>query len=235
MVKIDKRVNYILTVDVETAGGLDNPLVYDIGYVITDRKGFVYESRSFIIDEIFSDRKLMNTAYYAIKVPKYLEDISNGLRTVVTFNAMRNDFLGLLEKYNVSTISAYNLNFDKRALSNTMEKLTGSKKFLTSAQKNIKMLCIWSLACEVLYTQKTFRKIAESQGWVSEKGNLKTSAEIGHRYITGLHEFEESHTGLEDVLIEVAIMEKCYRQNKKHKSGILPNPWKIPQKMGGAK
>ena len=229
MANIDKRRRYIMVLDVETAGGLENPLVYDIGYVITDKKGNIYESRSFIIKEIFDNKRLMASAYYADKVPMYEKDITEGKRTVVSFEEMRSDLIGLLEEYNVHTISAYNLNFDKRALSNTMENITGKKKFLTANQKNLNMLCIWSLACEVLYTQKTFRKIAESQGWITEKGNLKTSAEIGHRYINKDYDFIESHTGLEDVLIEVGIMERCFRQNKSHKSGILENPWRIPQ------
>lgn len=228
MANIDKRRRYIMVLDVETAGGLDNPLVYDIGYAITDKKGNIYESRSFIIKEIFEDKKLMSSAYYAEKVPMYEKDIAEGKRTVVSFKEMRSDLLTLLEEYNVHTVSAYNLNFDKRALGNTMKYLTGYKKFLTAGQKNLNMLCIWSLACEVLYTQKTFRKVAESQGWVTEKGNLKTSAEIGHRYINKDYDFEESHTGLEDVFIEIGIMERCFRQNKKHESGILANPWRIP-------
>ena len=228
MANIDKRRRYIMVLDVETAGGLENPLVYDIGYAITDKKGNIYESRSFIIKEIFEDKKLMSSAYYAEKVPMYEKEIAEGKRTVVSFKEMRSDLIELLEKYNVHTISAYNLNFDKRALGNTMKYLTGYKKFLTEGQKNLNMLCIWSLACEVLYTQKTFRKVAESQGWTTEKGNLKTSAEIGHRYINKDYDFEESHTGLEDVFIEIGIMERCFRQNKTHKSGILANPWRIP-------
>jgi hypothetical protein len=228
MGKINSRKNYILVLDVETAGGLENPLVYDIGYAVTDKQGNIYESRSYIISEIFDDKNLMNSAYYAEKVPMYKKDIAEGKRTVVSFEEMRLDLLTLMKEYNIDTISAYNLNFDKRALSNTMKYITGYKKFLTADFKNVKMLCIWSLACEVLYTQKTFRKVAESQGWVTEKGNLRTSAEIGHRYINLDFDFEESHTGLEDVFIEIGIMEKCFRQKKSYKSGILPNPWRIP-------
>ena len=77
------------------------------------------------------------------------------------------------------------------------------------------MMCIWCLACEVLYTQKTFGRVATRNGWVSEVGNLRTTAEVGHRYITGNVDFEEEHTGLEDVLIEIGIMAYAFRQNKK--------------------
>lgn len=224
---MDKRIKYIMVLDVETAGGLGNPLVYDIGFAVTDKKGRIYASKSFIISEIFRDKNLMNTAYYAKKVPMYLEDLAQGTRIETTFMNMRKEFLELMQAYNIQTISAYNLNFDSRALKNTMKYITGHKRFLTNEQKNIKMLCIWSLACETLYIQKTYKHIAQREGWVSEKGNLMTKAEQGHRYITGIYGFEEEHTGLEDTLIEIGIMAYCYRQHKKHQSGILANPWKI--------
>ena len=128
MTKIDRRRSYIMVVDVETAGGLDNPLVYDIGYAITDKRGNIYETRSFIIEEIFYNKPLMASAYYSEKIPKYLKDISEGTRTVVSFLEMRNDFIALAEKYNIKTLSAYNLMFDMNALTNTIRYITKEPK-----------------------------------------------------------------------------------------------------------
>ena len=112
-------------------------------------------------------------------------------------------------------------------MANTSKKLLGKEIKFAKYDK----LCIWSLACEVLFTQKTFPKVAVREGWISEKGNYKTSAEIAYRYITGEHEFEEEHTGLEDVKIECQILAKCYAQRKKHDSGILGSPWQIVKKF----
>lgn len=225
MVKIDKRKSYICVVDVETAGGFDNPMVYDIGFAITDKKGTIYAERSFVIKEVFENKRLMNTAYYAIKVPRYIKDIANGTRTVVSFAHARNEMNTLMEEYGVTKICAYNLKFDANALNNTCNKLKVSNKFLTS---RVEMLCIWSLACELLYTQPTYRKVAHANGWISPVGNMRTSAEMGHRYITGIHDFEEEHTGLEDVKIEIGIMVKCFQQHKKYISGMIGNCWRIP-------
>ena len=228
--KIDKRIKYHLVVDVETAGGLGNPLVYDIGYAITDKQGRIYETRSFIISEIFYNKPLMTSAYYSEKVPKYIEDIESKKRTVVTFLEMREDFLSLAKKYDAKVLGAYNLMFDTRALSNTMQYITKNKKmkFLTEEFKNIEMLCIWCLACETIYTQKSFRQMALNNGWITEANNFRTSAEIGHRFLTGITDFEEEHTGLEDVLIEIGIMAYSYRQNKKRIGGVFAHPWRIP-------
>ena len=66
MKKIDKRRTYYLTIDTETANGLEDPIVYDIGGCIHDKKGNIYETFSFIIYETFYGMKdLMKSAYYA--------------------------------------------------------------------------------------------------------------------------------------------------------------------------
>lgn len=229
--KIDNRVKYMMVMDVETAGGLGNPLVYDLGFAICDKRGNIYEKRSFVIKEIFEQKELMQSAYYAIKIPRYDKDLAEGTRDLVSMEFARNEFVSLMNEYKVDTVSAYNLAFDRRALANTMKNLYGEgKKFMSGIQRQVKQLCIWSFACEVIYTQPTFRKVAERENWFTECGNMRTSAEIGWRYISCQSEFEESHTGLEDVLIEVAILAKCFCQNKKHESGLLSNPWRIPNR-----
>ena len=52
-------------VDTETAGSLDNPIVYNI-HVHTYGKE---DSVNALINETFFDHELMNTAYYANKRP----------------------------------------------------------------------------------------------------------------------------------------------------------------------
>ena len=61
MAKIDKRIHYIMLLDTETCNGfmengklgLDNSLVYDIGWAIVDKRGKVYETKSYINSDIF--------------------------------------------------------------------------------------------------------------------------------------------------------------------------------------
>ena len=40
---------YYLVLDVETANSTDDALVYDLGYVVCDKKGNIYEADSFIV------------------------------------------------------------------------------------------------------------------------------------------------------------------------------------------
>ena len=71
---------YILMLDTETAntivqedGKLDMScsLAYDFGWAIVDRSGNIYCRRSFVNADVFLDKSLMKTAYYAEKIPQY--------------------------------------------------------------------------------------------------------------------------------------------------------------------
>ena len=41
---MDKRKNYYLTIDTETANDIECPLMYDLGGAIHDKQGKVYET-----------------------------------------------------------------------------------------------------------------------------------------------------------------------------------------------
>lgn len=213
----------ILMLDVETAGGFNEKLVYDLGVAVVLPNGEIVESYSFIIDEIFNNAGLMTSAYYAEKVPSYKTEIAQGLHEVVPFRTALEKVKELIYAYDLKIVSAYNLAFDLDAIWKTSKALLG----YNYGFKGLDRLCIWSLACETIFQQTTYQKVAIRENWVSEAGNLKTSAEHAFRYITGDYKFVEQHKGLADVQIEAEIMAKCFRQKKKTISGIIQMPWKL--------
>lgn len=231
-INVDKRKHYVCVVDVETTsvvkGDFSKPLIYDLGFAITDKKGNVAYKRSLLVREVLCNGPLMVNAYYAEKLPKYMQDLADGLHELVSW-ADALDTLGqALGHFNVKTIAAYNYQFDKRALKATHSHLTGEDLVIDIENE----LCLWSLACETIFSQKSYPKIAVAQGWYKpETENLLTNAEICHRYITGDYGFKEEHTGLSDVLIEVGIMAHAFRQKKKVKSGVLGGPWAIVKRQ----
>lgn len=222
---------FILVVDVETANSTDDALVYDLGFAVVDKQGRIYESHSLIISDIFyKESELMQSAYYAVKIPMYLKGIEEGKFEVVNFYTARKLVLEVMKRWNINTVAAYNANFDLSALNTTLRFLTKSKmRFFF--KYGTKFECIWSMACQVLYTQKSFVRFAFKNGFMSPAGNLQTSAEVGYRYLTGITEFEEDHTGLADVKIEAQIMARCLRQRKTMKRTINRYCWTIPQKV----
>ena len=81
----DRRKTYYLTIDTETANNLDNPIVFDIGGAVHDKKGKVLETFSFIIKEVFYEMpELMQECFYLAKIPQYNAQIYKGERQAVS-------------------------------------------------------------------------------------------------------------------------------------------------------
>ena len=214
MKKIDKRRTYYLTIDTETANGLEDPIVYDIGGCIHDKKGNIYETFSFIIYETFYGMKdLMKSAYYANKIPQYEAQIKNGERKVVRFNTAKHKIKELCDEYEVKAIIAHNARFDYRSTTRTQRYLTKSKYryFLPYG------IPIWDslkMAKDTICKQPTYQKWCTKNNFLTKNGKPRATAEILYKYISGDINFKEDHTGLEDVLIEIAITCKCIAQHK---------------------
>ena len=222
---MDKRRKYIAVIDTETLGVVC-PLVYDLGVTITDKQGKIYAQANWLIKEVFEVTALMQTAYYANKVPKYFEMIARGEVEVKPWLEVRQALNDMLDKYNVKVISAYNLGFDKRALAYTHKDLGNDGKFLTRA---FEMWDIWGIATQTILRHKTYHRIAKANSWLTPKGNLLTNAEVAYRYITNELGFLESHTALHDTEIETKILVRCLQQHTKMQKGILGSPWRLAQ------
>ena len=227
---MSRRKEMFLVIDTETCNTVEQPLPYDIGFAICDRMGNIAEERSYVVAETFLDMKdTMKSAYFAEKIPQYWEDIKNGSREIKSIYKIRKEVKDLMSKYNVKKVGAYNMGFDKRALNNVMRYTTKSfcRWFFPFGTE---FFCIWHLATQTLLQQKTFFKMAEKNGWFSEKGNLLTNAEVTYNYIKKMSDFQEEHKGLEDVKIEIEIMAYCFRQHKKMKTNINTSCWRLVQK-----
>ena len=223
---MDKRKHYVIVLDTETANGimrddkldLSDSLVYDVGWVIADTTGNIYERRSFIVREIFFGEMetMMYSAYYAEKIPQYMNDIRKKKRVIADFYTIRKILLEDMKTWGVTEVSAHNASFDYRALNNTQRWLTKSKYRYFFPYDTI----IWDtlkMARQVVKPMKTYKKFCADNGYMT---NHKTpqerlTAEILYRFIKGDNDFIESHTGLEDVEIETEILWYCLRKHKK--------------------
>lgn len=217
---MDKRRSYYMVLDTETANSLDDPLMYDIGGAIIDKRGHVYESFSFVIYDVFcADRALFDTAYYAEKRPLYEAQIADGSRRIVGIYTARRHVRALCEKWNVSAIIAHNARFDYRSTNLTLRYLTKSKAryFLPYG------IPVWDtlkMAQDTICRQPTYIRWCARHGYLQKNGKPRATAEILYRYITLNNDFVESHTGLEDVLIEKEIFVRCIRQHKKMRKSV---------------
>lgn len=191
-----------MIIDTETANGLDQPLPYDIGYIIFDDKsGRVLCSRSFVVAEIFLDNDLMNSAYYAEKKPQYWTEIKAGKRTMKKLTNIRRTILDDMERWNVTEVGAYNMQFDQRAVVNDTRYITASLiRYLFPY--GTKYFCIWNMACTSICQTDDYIQFVLDNDMLTEKGNIPTSAEAVYAFLQNDKDFSEAHTGLEDVRIE---------------------------------
>lgn len=225
------RTKKFLVLDTETCNTVEQPIPYDIGWVVCDKYGKIYAERSFVVAEVFLDmRDVMKSAYYAEKIPQYWDDIKSGKRTIAPMWKIRKAMCEDIRNYKIREVGAYNMAFDKRALNNLMRYVSKSWRRWWFPF-GVGFFCIWSMSCDTLLNRTSYVRFAERNGLISEANNIQTSAECAYRYITEQADFIESHTGLEDVKIEVAIMAECYRQHRKMERKINPACWRKVQRQ----
>ena len=198
---------YIM-LDTETTNSLDDPICYDVGFAVVDKKGSIYETHSFVVAEVFLNEELMESAYFIEKVPQYWEDIKKGTRKLAKFNTIRKVLAETMKKYNTNIVIAHNARFDYRSTAKTQRYLTKSKyryflPYGTEVWDTLKM------AREVLKNDVDYDNFCYNNNYVTKRGCKRFTAEILYRFFTGDNEFVESHTGLEDVTIEKVIFAEC--------------------------
>lgn len=224
-IKIDHRKNYGIMLDTETVNGLEYPLFYDIGWQVIDSKGNKYLEKSFINADVFLGHKaLMQTAYYADKIPQYWEDIRNGKRVLTSMYNIRQQLQADCKLYNCKFICAHNARFDYKALNNTQRYITKSKyRYFTPY--GLEWWDTLAMARSILSNKPSYLKFCQQHNNVingvsshlTKSGKPRFTAEIIFQYISSNPCFIESHTGLEDVDIERQILAWCKRQHKKMK------------------
>ena len=222
---MDKRINYLIGIDTETCNGiiiddkldLSQSIVYDIGWAVCDKKGRIYETKSFVIYETFVGMAdVMKSAYYAEKIPMYWKQIKSGQRKLASFWTIYKAFQNDIKEYGVKNVFAHNAGFDVRALNNTIRYLTKSKYRYFFPYK-IEIWDTLKMSRQTIGKQKMYSVYCQKNGYLTNHKvpQNRLTAEILYRYITGERNFVENHTGLEDVLIEIKIMSHCFRQHKK--------------------
>lgn len=204
-----------IVLDTETANSIDDPMCYDIGFAVVDETGKVYESHSYVIADIFLDeKKMMKEAYFADKIPQYWEDIKNGKRQLRRFKTVKKILKDVCDQYCVKIIACHNARFDNRSLNLTQRWLTSSK-YRYFFPYSVKVWDTLKMAREIFGKDEDYGRFCYENGYLTKRGQRRYTAEILYRYLTNNVDFVESHTGLEDVMIEKEILVECLKREPK--------------------
>ena len=199
----------ILIIDTETTNSLDDALVYDIGFVVADYNGNIYSKHSFVVADVFCDKELMASAYFAEKIPTYWREIKSGKRTLTSFNNIKWTLRHIMKENNIKKVYAYNCRFDYCALATTQRYLTKSKwryvfPFGTEFHD------ILALSREVLKKVDNYRTFCKENDFLTSRNANRYTAEIVYKYMFD-NDFVEEHTALSDAIIEYEILLECLK------------------------
>jgi len=220
--KARTRGECVAVIDTETATLWGE--VFDFGMVIVNSKGTEVARYDAIVKEVYDSVRLMKKAFYFNKVDSFYEPNLRCNRMVKkSWRTICVEVSALCAKHRVSVVSAYNLAFDRRVIAATNKKYNGFSMFA----KGTKELCLWKFACSTELQSDAFEELAIAQGWVSEAGNLRTNAEVAYKFMTGNLSFSESHTALDDALIELDLLKLLMAKNSDLPFGVGGATWQL--------
>lgn len=190
-----------IVLDTETIS-LEKPFVYDLGYVIVNDNGDIIAKKSYVISQVWNNKELFATAYYADKKPLYYARLKSGYSKKVGWGHAMRYLANDIKKYGITEIYAYNSKFDSRALN-----FMCAWYKVVNGLGGIEIQDIMNFI-KPITTSQDFVNFCESNGYMT---NHKTpqpqkKAETLYRYLTDNADYEEEHTGLEDSLIELEIL-----------------------------
>ena len=200
-----------LVVDTETTNSIDDPFAYDVGFAVVKATGEVLEAHSYVVADIFLDKDLMASAYFADKIPQYWEDIKSGKRILRRFKTIKSILRDVVAQYGIRYVCAYNCAFDVRSGNYTQRYLTSSK-YRYFYPYGMQFMDILKLAREILKTDENYKTFCKENNYLTERGQNRYTAEVVYRYLFNKN-FVEEHTGLADCLIEAQIMVKLMGEN----------------------
>ena len=216
------RGEAVAVIDTETATLWGE--VFDFGMVIINSKGTEITRYDAIVKEVYDDVRKMEKAFYFNKVDSFYEPNLRCKRMVKkSWRTICIEVSALCAKHRVSIVSAYNLAFDRRVIKATNEKYNGFSMF----PKGTKELCLWKFACETELQSSDFEELAVKMDWVSDAGNLRTNAEVAYKFMTGNLQFSESHTALDDALIELDLLKLLMEKHKELPFGVGGATWQL--------
>lgn len=192
-----------IVIDTETTS-LAKPFCYDAGYFIVDDKRNILVRKHFVIEQVWHNLPLFESAYYKEKRPQYVNLMRQRKAIMIKWGYAMQEMKRDIKAYGVTDAYAYNSDFDDKVIAFNCDWFKCNNPLET-----IPMHDIWGYACQFITNQDKYKDFCEKHSFFTDTGNYKQSAEVVYRYLTGNIDFEEAHMGMHDVEIENEILNYC--------------------------
>ena len=216
--KVDlKKERYLMFIDTETIGTLnvkESVLPFEIGMKIFDLESKkVVKEKSYLVRKFFNNKYIMLSTFSATKYPNYFEKLQNDKRyKTMSVNDISKDIEKNVQRYNVKIMVAHNGNFDKTAMARLFEDFGVDNPFenidLLDTQEISKVITFSKDYTEFCLANKDRLNSVKDSCFITNSGRVRITAQAIYCYITQDPTFEEAHTGLEDIDIEIEIFKK---------------------------
>jgi hypothetical protein len=181
--------------------GLGKPFVYNLGYVIVDKDFKVLHKADYVVKQIWNNKELFATSYYATKKNLYVRDMRARKMSLKYWGHIVNALIKDINKFDVREIWAYNNRADIRAIEFMCEWFKSKNPLHHAFQRDI-----------LARAKETYPKASVYVDWcvehqkLTKSGKPKCDAETVYGFIKQDADYKESHTALDDCLIEMAIL-----------------------------
>ncbi len=195
----------VMVFDTETTS-LNKPFCYNIGYVIVNDEGEVLKRADYVVEQIWHNLPLFQTAYYADKRPLYVSAMRSRKADMEKFGYITQAMSRDIKAFEITHAYAYNSNFDEKVFEFNCDWFKCINPFDNVAIHDIRGFA-HQFICDDDYLS-----FCEDYKLFTDSGNYSTTAEAIYKYLTANADYEEEHTALADSVIEADILFFCLRK-----------------------
>lgn len=193
----------ICVFDTETTS-LEKPFCYNIGYLVIDTDtSTTLARRSYIVEQVWHNLPLFETAYYANKRPLYVSAMKSRRCIMDKFGYICQQMIRDFKAFEVENAFAYNSAFDEKVFRFNCDWFKCINPFDNIPVKDIRGFVHHFLIDD------DYKDFCEQHEYFTDTGNYSTTAETVFRYLVKNPNFIEEHTALMDAEIEYDILWSC--------------------------
>ena len=224
-------MSYVIFLDTETTS-LDKPFCYDYSWIVMNKRtGELVDIRANVVEQIWHNAPLFESAYYKEKREKYIQMMRRHDAEMDKFGYIMGKLKHDIRQFGVTEVYAYNSDFDDK-----VTRFNCDWYKCINPLDNIPVFDIWGYASEFITNLPEYKRFCEQHERFTDTGNYKGSAEVVYQFITNNPDFIEEHIGLFDSEIESSILFHCIEQGaqwgKEYKVNkilprIIPKPFTV--------
>ena len=198
-------MSVIAILDTETISTNEKKFCYNVGYTIvdTDSRATLCK-KDYVVEQVWHNRPLFETAYYAEKRPLYVAAMRGKRATLDKWGYIMRDMSRDFREWKVEMVYAYNSPFDDSVLTFNCDWFKTNNPLDT-----LPVLDIRGMVSEFITNTPEYKQFCEEHEFFTESGNYSATAETVYRYVMADPNFVEAHTALADAEIEAEILFAC--------------------------